>query len=71
VFAATLPVAVPFLLVRDPYLALRVSNGVAIAMLFLCGYATGRLTRYHPWATGLVMVLLGSGLVSMTMALGG
>jgi hypothetical protein len=71
VFAATLPVAIPFLLVREAHLALRVSNGVAIAMLFLCGYATGRLTRYHPWATGLAMVLLGSGLVSMTMALGG
>jgi hypothetical protein len=71
VFLATLPVAVPFLLVGDAHLALRVSNGVAVALLFLCGHAVGRLTRYHPWGTGLGMVLLGSILVAMTMALGG
>jgi hypothetical protein len=71
VFLATLPVAVPFLLVGDAHRALRVSNGVAVALLFLCGHAVGRLTRYHPWGTGLGMVLLGSILVAMTMALGG
>ena len=42
-----------------------------LALLFVCGYAVGRLTRYHAWGTGLAMVLLGSGLVAMTMALGG
>jgi hypothetical protein len=71
VFLATFPVAVPFLLVGDAHRALRVSNGVAVALLFLCGHAVGRLTRYHPWGTGLGMVLLGSILVAMTMALGG
>jgi VIT family protein len=71
VFASTLPVVVPFLLVHDAHRALRISNAVAVAMLFLCGYATGRLTRYHPWGTGVAMVLLGSALVAMTMALGG
>jgi VIT1/CCC1 family predicted Fe2+/Mn2+ transporter len=71
VVASTFPVVVPFILVRDAHRALRISNGVAIAMLFLCGYAVGRLTRYHPWGTGLGMVLLGSLLVAMTMALGG
>jgi VIT1/CCC1 family predicted Fe2+/Mn2+ transporter len=71
VVLATLPVAVPFLVVHDAHRALRISNAVAVAMLFLCGYATGRLTHYHPWGTGLVMVVLGSALVAMTMALGG
>lgn len=71
VFTSTLPVVVPFVLFADAHRALRVSNGVAVAMLFICGYATGRLTRYHPWGTGVVMVLLGSALVGMTMALGG
>src|SRR5262245_51259654 len=33
VFASTLPVTIPFVLVRDPRIALRLSNGVAIAML--------------------------------------
>jgi len=71
VFASTLPVAIPFLLVRPAHLALRVSNAVAIAMLFLCGYAVGRMTGHRPWGTGLGMVVLGSALVAMTMALGG
>ena len=71
VVASTLPVVIPFLVVHDAHRALRLSNAVAVAMLFLCGYATGRLTRYHPWGTGLGMVVLGSLLVAMTMALGG
>ena len=71
VFVSTLPVVIPFLLMPDPYWGLRVSNGIALTMLFLCGHSVGRLTGYHPWGTGLGMVLLGSLLVSMTMALGG
>jgi hypothetical protein len=71
VFTATLPVVVPFLLVNDAYRALRLSNAVAVTMLFFCGYSIGRLTRHHPWLTGVGMVLLGGALVSMTMALGG
>jgi len=71
VVASTLPVAMPFLLVPEAARALRISNGIAIAMLFVCGYATGRLTRYHPWGMGIAMVLVGAFLVAMTMALGG
>jgi VIT1/CCC1 family predicted Fe2+/Mn2+ transporter len=71
VFLSTFPVALPFLFMDDAHRALRVSNAIAIAMLFLCGYAAGRLIRYHPWWTGLSMVVLGGLLVSMTMALGG
>jgi VIT1/CCC1 family predicted Fe2+/Mn2+ transporter len=71
VFISTLPVAIPFILFHDAHLALRVSNGIAVAMLFVCGYTVGRLTRYHPWGMGLGMVIVGAFLVSMTMALGG
>lgn len=71
VFVSTLPVVVPFLVTQDAYRALRISNAVAVTMLFVCGYAFGRLTRYHAWAMGGAMVLLGSALVGMTMALGG
>jgi VIT1/CCC1 family predicted Fe2+/Mn2+ transporter len=71
VFASTFPVVVPFVLMRDAHRALRVSNGVAIAMLFLCGYSLGRMTGYHRWAMGIGMVVLGSFLAAMTMALGG
>jgi len=71
VFISTLPVAIPFILFHDAYLALRISNGIAVAMLFVCGYTVGRLTRYDPWAMGLGMVIVGAFLVSMTMVLGG
>jgi hypothetical protein len=71
VFSTTFPLAIPFLIVGDAGRALRISNGVAIALLFFTGYAFGRIAGYRPWLTGLAMVALGSALVGMTMALGG
>jgi VIT1/CCC1 family predicted Fe2+/Mn2+ transporter len=71
VFVSTLPVAIPFVLMHEAHRALRASNAVAIAMLFLCGYAVGRMTGHRPWLAGLGMVFLGSAVVAMTIALGG
>jgi hypothetical protein len=71
VFLSTFPVAIPFMLLDDAVLALRISNAIAIVMLFLMGYAFGRLTERNPWAVGLFMVLFGILLVVMTIALGG
>ena len=51
--------------------ALRVSNAIAIVMLFITGYAYGRVTGWRPWVVGISMVFLGSALVGLTMALGG
>ena len=51
--------------------ALRVSNAIAIVMLFLTGYAFGRMTGRQPWLVGISMVVLGSILVGLTKALGG
>ena len=41
------------------------------ALLFVAGYAFGRVAEYHPWLSGLAMVLLGGILVVITIALGG
>lgn len=71
VFLTTLPVAVPFVLIGDAKLALRLSNAVAIVMLFLCGYGFGRHAGMRPWATGLAMVAVGLVLVALTISLGG
>ena len=71
VFLITFPVVVPFIFMDDLGRATRVSNAIAIALLFLTGYAFGRIAEYHPWLSGLAMVLLGSVLVGITMALGG
>ena len=71
VFLSTFPVVIPFLLMPNAGPALRVSNAIAIAMLFLAGYAYGRCVGRHPWVLGVSMVLLGAVLVALTMALGG
>ncbi len=71
VFLSTFPVAIPFMFLDDAVLALRISNAIAIVMLFLMGYVFGRLTERNPWAVGLFMVLFGILLVVMTIALGG
>lgn len=71
VFLSTLPAAVPFMVIADGRLALRVSNGVAVAMLFICGVAYGRLVGRSPWLFGLITIVVGLILVALTMALGG
>jgi len=71
VFLCTFPVVIPFIFMHNAGPALRVSNAIAIVMLFLTGYAFGRMTGRHPWLVGISMVVLGLILVSITMALGG
>lgn len=71
VFLSTFPVVIPFVVMRDPVPALRVSNAIAVVLLFGAGYAFGRLTGRHPVWVGSAMVILGAILVGLTMALGG
>jgi hypothetical protein len=71
VFLSTFPVVIPFLFMHNAVRALRISNGIAMVMLFLLGYAFGRMTGRHPGIVGISMVVLGAILVGMTIALGG
>jgi len=71
VFLSTFPVVIPFIVIHDPRLALRVSNGVAVVMLFVVGYRLGRVAGYRPWRMGLAMVAISGALVGITIALGG
>jgi len=71
VFLTTFPLAIPFILMSNAAWALRVSNAVAIGMLFGLGYAYGRCTRHNPWSRGIAMVILGIVLVALTKAFGG
>jgi VIT1/CCC1 family predicted Fe2+/Mn2+ transporter len=71
VFASTFPVVIPFIFMRNAMLALRISNAIAIGMLFLTGHAFGRCVGYRPWVLGFSMVLLGVVLSVLTIALGG
>ena len=60
-----------FIFIDAPRLALRISNGVAIGMLFLSGYALGRMSGQHPWMLGLSMVIVGVALTGAAILLGG
>jgi hypothetical protein len=71
VFLSTFPVVIPFSIITDPNLALRVSNGIAVGMLFLAGYQFGCHSGHRPWRMGLTMVAAGGALVGITIALGG
>ena len=71
VFVSTLPVVVPFAVIKKTRLALRISNAVAIAMLFLAGHRLGRFTGYRPWKMGLLLVLIGITMVGIAIGLGG
>jgi hypothetical protein len=70
-FVSTFPIVIPFIFIGDARLALRVSNAVAIVMLFFCGYLFGTRSGLPPWATGLSMVAIGGALVGVAIAFGG
>ena len=71
VFLSTFPVVIPFLFIHEARLALRVSNAVAIAMLFMAGYAFGRYSGFRPGRVALAMVVLGMAMVGITIVFGG
>lgn len=71
VIVTTFPVAIPFLVMSDAVPALRVSNAIAVTLMFITGYSLGKISDIGRWKTGLGMVLLGSTLVLITIALGG
>ena len=67
----TLPVVVPYLVVSDPNLAVRLSNLIALTLLFLVGVWWGRVVGANPWRIGAGLTLVGMVLVLITIALGG
>lgn len=71
VFLTSLPAAIPFLFIDDARLALRVSNGILVSLLYLTGYQWARYTLGKPWLVGLCFLVGGIGLVAIAIALGG
>jgi hypothetical protein len=71
VFVSTFPVTIPFIFMHDVARAMRISNGIAVGLLFVTGYAFGKCSEYRPWLTGVAMVVIGCALVGLTIALGG
>jgi VIT1/CCC1 family predicted Fe2+/Mn2+ transporter len=64
------PGDLPFFFIVGPSLALRVSNLVAIGMLFLTGYLFGRSTGHRSLLLGCTMVLVGALLTVFAIRLG-
>jgi hypothetical protein len=71
VFLSMFPVVVPFIFISNALLATRISNGIALLLLFLAGYSFGRFTHSHPWRAGLSMVIFGIAVVGVAILLGG
>jgi hypothetical protein len=71
VFACSIPAVLPFLVMNEPHLALRVSNVILLVLLFVLGYKHAQHTLAKPWLSGLVFLLAGVFLVAIAIPLGG
>lgn len=72
VVITTLPAALPFLIIRDdPVFALRVSNHLLAAMLFVVGFMWAKFSGLRPWLSGFLFLLASLALVYVAIAFGG
>jgi VIT1/CCC1 family predicted Fe2+/Mn2+ transporter len=71
VFLTALPAVAPFLVFRDPQIAMRASNALLIGLLSYVGWLWAGYTGASRWRTALLMPLLGVALVLVAIALGG
>ena len=71
VVLSCLPAAVPFLVFSNPTRALRVSNFLLIAMLFVVGQKWAHYINASRLTTGLALVAIGLCLVGVAVLLGG
>jgi hypothetical protein len=71
VVVSSLPAALPFLIFDNTRFALRVSNAILVAGLFLSGYWWSKYTLGRPWLVGLSFLGVGMLLVIVAIALGG
>ncbi|QIG52132.1 hypothetical protein G5V57_33195 [Nordella sp. HKS 07] len=71
VVASTLPPSIPFLFIDHLPAAMRMSNAIALVMLFLIGARLGKYMGRSPWPMALAMTAIGAVLVAVTIALGG
>ena len=71
VFLSTFPIILPFLLIPRIRLAARVSDLIAITMLFFSGHTYGKYAGHTAWGWGMAMVAIGAVMVGLTIRLGG
>ncbi|VVO33430.1 hypothetical protein [Pseudomonas fluorescens] len=68
---ATFPLVVPFLLLEQTALAVRVSNLVGIGVLFIAGWILARYAGAKPWLGAITLAVTGTMLIVAIIALGG
>jgi hypothetical protein len=71
VFASTFPLVLPFMVMQEPYLALRTSHAIAVAMLFILGWRLGRWSGASALGSATLLALVGTILAILCVALGG
>ena len=71
VFGWSLPAVVPFFFLSDKLVALRLSNAILIALIFVTGWRWASWTGGNRAATGAAMAAIGGVLVVVAIALGG
>jgi hypothetical protein len=71
IVVATLPVVVPYLVIANANVAVRLSNLIALGLLFVLGAWWARVVGARPLRIAAGLTLLGVVLVLITIALGG
>lgn len=71
VVLATFPLVIPFLLIDQTGLAIRISNLVALGMLFVAGWVLAHYSGGTPWVGGGALAVVGTALLFAIIALGG
>lgn len=71
VFGSTFPLVLPFMLMQEPWYALRASHAIAVVMLFILGWKLGRWSGASPFGSGALLATGGVVLAVLCVALGG
>lgn len=71
IMVATAPILIPYLVMPDARNAVRVSEAIAVVLLFLLGTWWGKVVGASPLKVGLGLTTIGGILVGITIMLGG
>lgn len=71
ILVSTAPILIPYLLIPRTMIAVRISELIAVTMLFLLGAWWGKVVGASPLTVGFFLTLVGGALVGVTILLGG
>ncbi|MCY1424561.1 hypothetical protein D9M71_403120 [compost metagenome] len=71
VVCSTFPLVVPFILLDQTALAIRLSNLIGLVVLFIAGWLLARYAGATQWQGGVIMAATGGVLILAIIALGG